>query len=288
MGQHAILITLMVGATKKEASNRLQEIYDKVVVPAMKIGVTITPHPVHYTFFNEFIEDVNGMKVSYKLTNTSKPPKGFSLTRLIRNAYLFKTKPDYIIYCDGSGRIPFEQCLTVLKELQKKEVSHVFSNRVPWRSGIPKHRKIVEEFESWIVCKQFKIKDTLDLQCGLWGFLYSEGSKMHIDCEGYEIELNVACEVFKHLKSGIIDVKTSTQGTTRSQFPDDDYSKTSQHFQKAYYLHKYFGISKKKLIKLAKQHNGSVPKNRKLPKEYLKMLETIEGTISKPDITQLN
>ncbi len=45
MGQHAILITLMIGASKEEASQRVQEIYQKVIVPARKIGVDITFYP---------------------------------------------------------------------------------------------------------------------------------------------------------------------------------------------------------------------------------------------------
>ena len=135
MVQHAILITLMIGASKEEAAERVQKIVKRVITPAGKLGVIITFYPVHSRFFNEFIEDINGAKVRYTLNDDSRPPKGFCITHLLKGIHLLESKPDYIIYCDGSGRIPFEQCLNVLKKLQKKEFSGILTNRVPWRSG---------------------------------------------------------------------------------------------------------------------------------------------------------
>lgn len=291
MGQHAILITLMIGVKTEDAACRMQEIYKKIIIPAGKLGVLITLCPVHSNYFNEFITDINGMKVSYRLDGDSRPPKGFTITHLLKSASLIDSKVDYLIYCDGSGRIPFEQCLTILKELQKKEVPCILANRVPWRSGISEPRKIIEEFESWIVCNKFNIKEIPDLQCGLWGFLYPEYSKINIDCVGYEIELNIACEIFKHIKKvGIINVKTTEEGTTKSLFSGDNYSKISQHFQKAYFLYKYFGFNNKKdtLVKLAKQYNSIALESRRLPNEYLKMLEIIDGDIPQPTIIHIN
>jgi len=90
MAQHAILITLLIGADEKEANQRVQEIYKKVITPARSFGVDITFYPVHSSFFNEFIENVYGMKISYKL--------GDAFTRGFRS-----------LYCSG-----FSSCWNIL------------------------------------------------------------------------------------------------------------------------------------------------------------------------------
>ena len=284
MGQHIVLMVLMVGIPSHEAQKRVSEIYQEVITPAStKLGLVITFYPIHEQFYNEFIENVNGLKISYKLSEGAKPGKGFNVTRLINGANQLPIKPDYIVYCDGSGRIPFKYCLALMENLQKKDISCIFAHRTPWRGGITQERQVIEEFESNFVCKHFKIKHTQDFQCGLWSLKYPDCSGMQINCIGYELELNVACEALKKSKKiGILEIPIRVNDTSKSQFKKDDYSINSPHFQKAYFLYKYFNLSKEKLVESAVNYNATAPSERRLSEEYLSMLDQIEDGVPKP------
>ena len=150
-------------------------------------------------------------------------------------------------------------------------------------------RKVIEEFESSLVCQQFNIAEVQDLQCGLWGFVYPDCSEMKIDCVGYELELNIASEAFKKIKKiGLINININEYGTSKTQFAAEDYSNTSSHFQKAYFLYKYFNLTKEKLVQSAHHHNGKQTSEKKLPTEYIDMLDEIDYVPKKPDIIKLS
>ncbi len=289
MVQSAVLIVLMIGASKEDASTRLGEIYQKVVIPAKnELNILVTPLPVHEKYYNEFFEDINGAKFSYKLVEGAKPPKGFNVTHILKSGHLLDCKPDYIIYCDGSGRIPFENCIRLLNELKKRENLCILSERTPWRASIPPIRQCIEQFESYVVSKIFGSDEVYDLQCGLWGFLYPECSNFTISCVGYELELNVACEAFKKAgKVGLMIVQLNMSNASLSQFQGEDFSTQSAHYQKAYFLYKYFNLKKADLLEHATHYNSKVSQDRKLPEEYMYMLDEIDGEIKKPTITKL-
>ncbi len=150
---------------------------------------------------------------------------------------------DYVIMCDGSGKIPYEHVVDIFRVLiSDSRLACVMGNRVENKS-ISNERYLIERFEVFLLCKFLKHdKHISDGQCGLWGFKLGEIKTNNSNCEnikltatGYEIELDLLSEVIgKGLQYAFFDVvlPTKNNGITTSFRYDNNMSKMKALFKK--------------------------------------------------------
>lgn len=287
-GKRAAIAILFVGVPTEEVTRRISDL-NRTILPKIctELGIWSTLFPVEEKGFSEFNYDMQGLKFSGKILPSSKPSKGFLIYNFIKSMASLQSPPNYLVFCDGTGRIPFENLYRILSFLSEKPVECVITKRNPWRGGIHPVRQKIEEFESWLVSDRFKIPVVYDLQCGLWGYDFDACSDLRFGANGYEVELNFAVESMRCKKSiGEMTVDISPS-TTPSSF-DDRFDEASAHFQKAYYLSKYFGLRKEEFIERANYYDSSyAAEERRLPQEYLAMLEKLEELPTAPNIIEL-
>jgi hypothetical protein len=280
---------LLVGANESDYLSRVSYLGSKIIPDIhKKLGISASLFPIHEIGYNEFICNKNGSSIRYTLQPGMRAPKGFNVTNMINSMETHHSKPDYFVYCDGSGRIPFENISRLLERLKSDSVDCILSTREPWRDGISSTRKIIEEFESWLVCDYARIDGIRDLQCGLWGFKVNNCSTMRIEAIGYEIELNVALEAIRCGKSiGEMKVNIAKENTTSTSFPED-YSRTGSHFQKLHYLGQYLCLSTEDIQKRADHYNARIAdEDKKLPKAYLEMIDHLSPEMQPPSIREI-
>ena len=282
-----LLAVLFVGEKdEKEIDKRIDEITNVIEKIQRELKIKITFDPIHSAHKNEFFYNKNGAQMSFKLLPGVKVPKGLTITAELEGLDGATEKPRYVVYCDGSRRINFEDIFTVFSHLHLHDHDCVITKRIPWRGAISEPRKKIEEFESWLTCTQFGILGKVhDLQSGLWGYNY-ERCKVKIHSEGYEVELNFATEAFKIAKniSEIeIHVNTEASSTSASLFVED-YSESSFHYQKAFFLSQYFLFNSSQLIKKIKEYQDSRDKSFHLPPEYFAMIGLLDKPSQPPNI----
>ena len=114
-----------------------------------------------------------GLDYSYVAVNESKEnsPKGRNILDALKNMQ----PPNFVIICDGSGKIPYEYITEIFQELvSDSNASCVMAHRVKHKS-IDNFRYLVERFEVFSLKRYHNYsKEIPDGQCGLWAFRCGE------------------------------------------------------------------------------------------------------------------
>src|SRR3989339_1857247 len=108
---------------------------------------------------------------------------------------------DYVIVCDGSGKIPYEKIVDVFSELVSNSTC-VMAERDGDNKAISEIRFLIERWEIFVLKHFFNHpKEIADGQCGLWGYyakemvVGDERKKIKLTAIGYDIELDLLSEV---------------------------------------------------------------------------------------------
>jgi len=151
--------------------------------------------------------------------------------------------PDFVIACDGSGKIPYEHIVDIFQELTSDSKTCCAMAKRGENKAISDFRYLIERFEIFTLKKYHNYEgEILDGQCGLWGFRYGkidiDGGEKEIKLSGlgYEIELDLLGELLeKKLKYSFVNVelpkkllKTAfdwTDSLKKMKFLIDKYSK---------------------------------------------------------------
>ena len=267
-------------------SERIKELHDGVIKKIQtELKIKIILHAIDETHKNDFFVNKNGMQMNFKLTPGKVPSKGLVISAEMECLRESVDKPRYFVYCDGTRRIDFNDIYKVFYNLHSDNHDCVITKRIPWRGAIPETRKRIEEFESWLVCTQFGLTKTYDLQSGLWGY-NRERCKITIYSEGYELELNFAIEAFRYSSNNIaeIEIQVDTSPRTTSSAFVESYSESSFHFQKASFLSHYFILSRSQFIKALNAYHSSRGAEFTLPSEYVAMLNKLDEPPQPPVI----
>ncbi|MDO8511386.1 MAG: hypothetical protein Q7S55_04430 [Nanoarchaeota archaeon] len=164
-------------------------------------------------------------------------PKGKGIIEVLKN---MPTPPDFVIVCDGSGKIPFENILEIFKVLTSDSSVHcVMANRVG-NKAISDFRYVIERFEISVLCRYFKhSREVTDGQCGLWGYRHGniqngKDKRIKLTSEGYEIELDLLSECLEQdLAYSLVDV-TLPPLPASTNFTYGDNLKKIEFFIKKY------------------------------------------------------
>lgn len=97
-------------------------------------------------------------------------PKGKGIKEVLKNVPF---SPDYVLVCDGSGKIPYTSLVDVFRELvSDSSVNCVMVERVGKNKAISQLRFLIERWEVFLLKKFMKHPQNIpDGQCGLWGVL---------------------------------------------------------------------------------------------------------------------
>ncbi len=137
--------------------------------------------------------------------------KGEGILDCLKNVAIV---PDFVIACDGSGAIPFEDIVDIFEVLvSDSSMACVMANRIGNKS-INDSRYLIERFEIFSLIKLFNHKKGIpDGQCGLWGYRHGKLKINDTETEikltgiGYEIELDLVSEVVeKKLEYSFVDI----------------------------------------------------------------------------------
>lgn len=149
-------------------------------------------------------------------------PKGQGILEQLKNCVY---SPNYVIMCDGSGAIPYNNIIQIFQELvSDPRMCCVLASRGE-NKAISEERFLIEEFEIFTLKKYHNHKrDILDGQCGLWGYktgiLNIDGIQKEIilTANSYEIELDLLGEILeKELEYSFIDINLPPR-TSKSSF----------------------------------------------------------------------
>ncbi|MBI1935705.1 hypothetical protein HYS31_04660 [Candidatus Woesearchaeota archaeon] len=171
-----------------------------------------------------------GLDYSYVATNQSKEisPKGRMILDALNN---MPQPPNFVIICDGSGKIPYSYISEIFQELiSDSNLSCVMAHRIKHKA-IDSFRYLIERFEVFSLMRYHNYPNKIpDGQCGLWAFRYgkldSNGKEISLTSEGYEIELDLLDEVInKKLNFSFIEVDLPVQPITTSYTYEDNFEK---------------------------------------------------------------
>lgn len=138
-------------------------------------------------------------------------PKGKGVLQTLNN---LPKQPDFVICCDGSGKIPYNYIVDIFQQLASDTSMHcVMANRVG-NKAIIKPRYLIERFEIFSILRYHNHDENIpDGQCGLWGYKYGKVfcngkfCDVTLSAEGYEIEIDLLSEVISQkLSYSFIDV----------------------------------------------------------------------------------
>lgn len=176
-------------------------------------------------------------------------PKGKGILDCLKNV---SKSPDFVIACDGSGKIPYGYITDIFQELTSDSKTCCVMAKRGKNKAISNFRYLIERFEIYALKKyQGHKKEIPDGQCGLWGFRYGkidvDGGENEIKLTGigYEIELDLLGEVLeKKLRYSFVNIelpekkaKTSfdyTQNIIKMQFLIKKYPKFNFLIPKAF------------------------------------------------------
>lgn len=155
-----------------------------------------------------------GLDYNFVANNESKEPmpKGKGILDSLKN---MPQPPDFVIVCDGSGKIPYTYVSDIFQELvSDRNVASVMANRGKFKA-IDNFRYLLERLEIFFLRKYHKHSKIIpDGQCGLWAYRYGKlnlngkEEEIKLTADGYEIELDLLNEVlFKNLRYSFVNVE---------------------------------------------------------------------------------
>ncbi len=146
--------------------------------------------------------------------------KGKGILDVLKNT---PVKPDYILVCDGSGKIPYSKTIEMFRELvSDSSINCIMANRIGQNKAISPIRYFIECWEVYLLRSHFNYqKEIPDGQCGLWGFYAKEikGEKdkteIFLSAEGYDIEIDLLSECLeKEIEFSFVDVELKIDPAT--------------------------------------------------------------------------
>lgn len=165
-------------------------------------------------------------------------PKGRGILDSLKN---MSKPPDFVIVCDGSGKIPYKYIVDVFQELTSDSSSWcVMANRTN-NKAISQARYLIERFEIYSLkqCHNHT-KEIPDGQCGLWGFRFGKFNdngiqkEIKLSGEGYEIELDLLSEILsKKINYSFINVELP-EAEVKTSFRSEDNIKKMKFLMKKY------------------------------------------------------
>lgn len=198
---------------------KVGEIVDRlekgIITKLIQLGANpqiITPGP-----------DYKYVQVGEKIERVSKP-KGELILDAIKSA---SKQTEYVIACDGSGAIPYENIVDIFQALiSDPNIYCAMINRVGQEKAIPQERFLIEQFEIFALKKTLGYEKGIpDGQGGLWGFytkdieINGNKTKIILTAKEYDIELDLLSEVIEKGLGYIFVPISLPPREVKSQFP---------------------------------------------------------------------
>jgi hypothetical protein len=174
-------------------------------------GVSISPYYPGMEVFIPKRNDPDAITITFPPSVGAKVPKGL-LARLHLFVLMERVEREYIdpanaiFACiDGSGAFNFDSLqLLVDPFIDDPELDVVFGRRPENNPGMPLARKVIEEFEQYLLFRHRSVeiartfagydftKHILpDGQAGCWAFRLKVGAQLQLAASGYEIEFDL-------------------------------------------------------------------------------------------------
>jgi hypothetical protein len=159
----------------------------------------------------------DAVKVSFPPNVGARVPKGFiarlHLLVLLERAEQSGLDPANVIFAciDGSGAFDFDSLQLLIEPfVEDANIDVVFGRRPDGNPGMPMARKVVEEFEQYLLFRHRpkELKKAFpdcdlekgilpDGQAGCWAFRLKVGTRLQLAASGYEIEFDLLASVLE-------------------------------------------------------------------------------------------
>lgn len=198
-------------------------------------------------------------------------PKGTGVLECLKNV---SGEPDYVIMCDGSGKIPYRFIVDVFRFLVSDSSVHcVMANRGE-NKAISRSRYLIERWEVFALKTLFGSPSEIpDGQCGLWGYYAKEISiskgkteRICLTATSYDIELDLLSEVLsKKLNYIFVPIELPKAEAPKTGFTFEDNIKKMRFLLEKYpalrqklkgYLEEYKKANETKIEELDESENS--------------------------------